>query len=240
MRPLAWAITGAGHFLEEVFNVVREAGEGVKITTFVSSAAEEVIRIYGLWNRLQEISDGSHYAEVFTDRGEGASAIHAGRLARGVYSVLVVAPATANTVAKICYGIADTLVANVVAQALKGEVPVLILPTDQSETTVTTLPLRVDSSLCVGCRPCPAEQVCGTGAFTVREGKGSIDYLRCVGCDLCLEACLHGAIRRSEKIRVRARRVDLENVEKLRKASGITVLKGPEELRNTLRMCLKR
>ncbi|MFQ6053302.1 MAG: 4Fe-4S dicluster domain-containing protein, partial [Candidatus Bathyarchaeia archaeon] len=132
-----------------------------------------------------------------------------------------------------------TLVTNVVAQALKGGVPVLILPTDQSETTVTTLPIRVDSGLCVGCRPCPAERICEAGAFTLREGKGSIDYLGCVGCNLCLEVCPYGAVRRGEKVKVTARRVDLENVEKLRKAPGITVLKSPEDLRNALKRYLR-
>ena len=239
MKLLAWAITGAGHFLEEVFITMGERSEDFKVTSFVSSAAEEVIRIYGLWDRLREISDGTHYSEIFTDRSEGASAIHSGRLARGTYSALVVAPATANTVAKACRGIADTLVTNAIAQALKGEVSVLILPTDQSESTETTIPLRVEPDLCVGCVPCPAEQACENGAFRVREGKGSIDYLRCVGCNLCLEACNYGAVKRGEKIRVTAREVDLENVERLRKMRGITVLRNLEELGEALNKHLR-
>lgn len=240
MKPLAWAITGAGHFLEEIFTRMHEMSEGIQITSFVSSAAEEVIRIYGLWDKLQEVSDGRRYSEVFTDSSGGASSIHAGRLARGVYSAVVVAPATGNTVAKICGGIADTLVTNVVAQALKGEVPVFILPTDQSETAETTLPIVVESSLCVGCHPCLAEQACGTGAFTLREGKGAIDYLGCIGCGLCLEACPHGAVIKGEKIRVKAREVDLKNVERLRGMSGITVLSDPEELKEALERHLRR
>ena len=239
MKPLAWAITGAGHFLEEVFTTMREMSEELPVTSFVSSAAEDVLRIYGLLDRLPEISDGSRYSEVFTHYSEGASAIHAGRLARDVYSALVVAPATANTVAKICRGIADTLVTNAVAQALKGGVSVLILPTDQSESTETTIPIRVDPNICIGCDPCLAEQVCENGAFTVRKGKGSIDYLICRGCGLCLEACIYGAVNQGEKIKVTAREVDLENVERLRKTRGITVLRNPEELRDALKRYLR-
>lgn len=239
MKPLAWAITGAGHFLEEVFIMMREMSADLQITSFVSAAAQEVIRIYGLWDRLQEISDERRYSEVFTDRSEGVSSIHAGRLARDIYSALVVAPATANTVAKICCGIADTLVTNVVAQALKGGIPVFILPTDQSEIAETTLPIRVESSLCSGCHPCLAEQACETGAFTLREGRGAIDYLSCVGCGLCIEACPYDAIKQGEKIKVKAREVDLNNVERLRETHRITVLRNPEELRHALKRYLR-
>ena len=235
MKPIAWAITGAGHFLDEVFTAMLEIAEEIEVTSFVSSAAEEVLRTYGFRNLLKEISKGTHYSEVFTDNSEGASAIHAGRLARGVYSALVVAPATANTVAKVCNGIADTLVTNAIAQALKGGVPVYILPTDQSESTLTTLPVRVEPKLCIGCRPCLAEEACENGAFTVREGRGTIDYLRCVGCGSCLESCTNGAVKRGEKIKVTAREVDLENVEKLRRMRGITVLRDPDELMVVLR-----
>jgi len=239
LKPLAWGITGAGHFLWEVFNLMLEMRSEVQITSFISSAAEEVIRIYGLWDMLHEISDGRRYSEVFTDQSEGASAIHAGRLARGDYSILVVAPATANTVAKIRHGIADTLATNVAAQALKGGTPLLILPTDQSETMETMLPIRAESSLCVGCQPCPAEEACSRGAFSVLGSKGVIDYLRCVGCGLCLEACSYGAVKRGEKIKVKAREVDLENVERLREMHGVTVLRNPEELNKVLKRYLE-
>lgn len=239
-KPLAWAITGGGHYLNEVFGLMLELSPQHRITCFVSGAAEEVVKIYGLWERLREISDGSHYCEVFTDRSDGSSAIHAGRLSRGVYSALIVAPATANTVAKTCLGVADTLVTNAVAQALKGGCHVLILPTDQSETVETTLPIRVESSLCVGCDPCPARESCQVGAFTVREGRGAIDYLKCIGCDLCLKACPEGAVRYGEKLLVKARKVDLENVERLLEMEGITVLRDPGELREALKGSLGR
>lgn len=48
----------------------------------------------------------------------------------GRYDLLIIAPATANTVAKIAHGIADTLVTNAVAQTAKGGTPIYILPVD--------------------------------------------------------------------------------------------------------------
>ncbi|MCP8317234.1 MAG: archaeoflavoprotein AfpA, partial [archaeon] len=55
----------------------------------------------------------------------------AGQLQIGKFKFLLVAPATANTVAKIVNGIADSLATNAVSQAQKGNVPVYILPVDQ-------------------------------------------------------------------------------------------------------------
>ena len=48
-------------------------------------------------------------------------------------------PATANTVAKIAMGIADSLVTNAVAQALKIRVPTYIFPVDQKSGSITTI-----------------------------------------------------------------------------------------------------
>lgn len=52
--------------------------------------------------------------------------------------MLIIAPATANTVAKIVHGIADTLVTNAVSQTAKGDTPIYILPVDRKKGTVTT------------------------------------------------------------------------------------------------------
>ena len=48
-------------------------------------------------------------------------------------------PATANTVAKIVVGIADTLVTNAVAQANKADIPIYIFPVDQKPGSLTTV-----------------------------------------------------------------------------------------------------
>jgi len=56
----------------------------------------------------------------------------------GRYALFFVSPATANTTAKIAHGIADSLISNCVAQAVKGGTPVYIYPVDQRPGTVAT------------------------------------------------------------------------------------------------------
>ena len=237
---IAWAITGAGHRLSEIFKVMRDLkASGVGITVFLSAAAKEVVRMYGLEAVLREVASGAYYEEVLTDEGEGASKPTAARLARGAYKVLVVAPATANTVAKIVHGIADNLVTNAVAHAQKGGVPILILPTDQKQEVETFIPVRVERGLCRACEPCVAREACPNSAFLIVEGRGRIDLLKCAGCLLCVKACPFEAVKRGVKLRVRARGIDLENVEKLRRMRGVKVLENPGRIKDALSPYLK-
>ncbi|KKN38293.1 hypothetical protein LCGC14_0755000 [marine sediment metagenome] len=59
----------------------------------------------------------------------------------GEYDLFLNCPVSANTLAKIVYGIADTLITNCVAQAIKGGQIVYIFPSDQdTEPIVTSRP----------------------------------------------------------------------------------------------------
>ena len=118
-KRIAWAITGAGHALEECAELLLRYG---RVDVFLSRAAEEVLRMYKLEQRLNNPA-------ITTYREAGASAPVVGRL-WGTYRVLVVAPATSNSVAKFVCGISDTLVTNMFAQAGKARVPILVYPTD--------------------------------------------------------------------------------------------------------------
>lgn len=119
-KRIAWAITGAGHTLKECAELILKHD---KVDVFLSRAAEEVLRMYKLEHFLAA-PDIAIYREAL------ASAPVVGRLSSGVYRVLVVAPASSNSVAKFVFGIADTLVTNMFAQAGKAQVPVLVYPTD--------------------------------------------------------------------------------------------------------------
>lgn len=119
-RRIAWAITGAGHTLVECASCLEKYG---RADIFLSKAAEEVVRMYSL-EKLIHASGLRVYRETL------ASSPLVVRLFSGTYRVLVVAPATSNSVAKFVHGISDTLVTNLFAQAGKSRVPSIVFPTD--------------------------------------------------------------------------------------------------------------
>jgi len=229
---LAWCISGAGHHLFESIEVMEElAAKGFDITVFISQAGLEVVRMYGLERRLRAIADGSYYRELVTP-SDGASCGKAGRLSMGRYLALVASPATANTVAKVVNGIADTPPTIAIAQALKGGVPVFVVPTDAEPEYETETPHVVDRDVCQvhRCRECKPSASCPTGAFEIMEGLGHIDLSKCVGCSLCLRACPFGAVKFRVKIRARSNTIDLENVKRLSSVKGVVVLKRPRDV----------
>jgi dihydromethanopterin reductase (acceptor) len=119
-KRIAWAITGAGHFLEECVDAALNYD---RLDIFLSRAAGEVMRMYHLDSRLA-VPKVRIYEET------KPSSPQVIRLFSGEYCVLVVAPATSNSVAKFAHGISDTLITNLFAQAGKSRVPAIIFPTD--------------------------------------------------------------------------------------------------------------
>jgi dihydromethanopterin reductase (acceptor) len=238
---IAWGITGASHLLKETFETMHRVvkTKKVKVTTYLSSAGAQVVRICGLWNQLEKISNGNYLQEILTEMEEGAGSPRAGRLLRGIYKALIVSPASGNTVAKIAYGIADTLVTNAVAQAQKGEIPVYIVPTDQQPGFIeTTLLYRVERNECKLCEPCPILTVCPYSAIEVKDGVPNINLALCQNCKLCVTTCPHGAIKYGERIKLRAREIDIENVEKLKRMRGIMVLEHPKQIEDAIKKLL--
>ena len=127
-----WALTGSGHFFKECLRLVGALDE---VDLFVSKAASEVVRMYRQEFNLPKT------ARVFRDTT--ASAAPVGLFYYGVYHTLIVAPATSNTVAKCVFGISDTLVTNVFAQAGKCRVPVIIFACDTAPELETEAPKGV-------------------------------------------------------------------------------------------------
>jgi len=238
VAEIAWGITGASYFLRETFETMQKIVETdrVKVTAYLSSAGCQVVRMCGFWNQLQQISTGGYLQEILTAADEGAGSPQAGRLLRGIYGALIVSPASGNTVAKAAYGIADTLVTNAIAQAQKRGVPVYFVPTDQRAGFIeATLLYRLERSECKLCETCPILTVCPHSAVQIRDRVPHIDLALCQNCRLCITACPFGAVKYGEKIKFRVREVDLENVEKLKRMEGITILEHPREIEDVVR-----
>ncbi len=139
---LAWALTGSGHYLHECLELLCDL-ENVDL--FLSAAAAEVLTMYGY--NLDTLRKD---LRVFRDTT--ASSVPVGLFYSGNYHTLVIAPATSNTVAKCVYGISDTLVTNIYAQAGKCRIPSIVFACDtepelESEAPhhiVKVYPRRID------------------------------------------------------------------------------------------------
>lgn len=123
MPRICWVATGAGHFLRETAEMIDALSGRLSVDLFFTRAAREVVTRYGVKERLERAAERCFYEG---DYSAGQSIY----FSSGRYRALVVAPATANTVAKCALGIADSLASNFFAQAGKSGVPIIVLPTD--------------------------------------------------------------------------------------------------------------
>lgn len=127
---LAWAITGSGHYLRECLDLVESRPD---VDLFLSRAGAEVLAQYGY--DLKALKE-----RVTFYRDGAASSPPVALFYQGRYARLVVAPATSNTVAKMVWGIADTLVTNIYAQAGKCRVPSIVFACDTAPVMETEAP----------------------------------------------------------------------------------------------------
>jgi dihydromethanopterin reductase (acceptor) len=118
-KRLAWAITGSGHYLRESIEIIKSLPD---VDVFLSKAAAEVIQQYGYQVEAER---------VFHDKT--ASSVPVEFFYQGHYHTLVIAPATSNTIAKMAFGISDSLVSNLYAQAGKTRVPSIVFACDTDE-----------------------------------------------------------------------------------------------------------
>jgi flavoprotein len=127
---IAWALTGSGHYLDESLALAAALPD---VDLFLSQAAAEVLNAYG-----HPVDGLRQRFRVFRDNA--ASAPPVGLLYDGVYRLLVVAPATSNSVAKMVCGISDTLVTNLYAQAGKCRVDSIVFACDAAPEMITQAP----------------------------------------------------------------------------------------------------
>lgn len=132
-RRICWVVTGAGHFLREVTEFLEGDCNTRPVDLFFTRAAREVVARYALRERLENAADRFYHEN---DYSAGPSIY----FSSGRYGLLVIAPATSNTVAKCAMGIADSLASNFFAQAGKCGVPIIVLPTDGEREVVSVTP----------------------------------------------------------------------------------------------------
>ena len=238
MGKIGWSITGSGYFLQETFDIMEKLAKEHAVSCFISSAGERVVRIYGLRQKLSEICPGNYYREVILEAAQGAAFPLAGRFLRRTYDALIVSPASANTVAKIIAGITDTLVTNAIAQAEKGGVPIIIVPSDQiGIKKKTKLPYVINREICPRCEACSIIDLCPTEAIILSDGLPKIDLAKCDGCGICLKECPYGAVTFGQEVRVTLRKIDIENVKMMQKNKNY-VLNSPKKIPKTLNKVL--
>ncbi|MFX1325986.1 MAG: flavoprotein [Promethearchaeota archaeon] len=137
MFKLMWGITGTGYVLDDCIELMKDLQENYNtdLTVILSKEGAAVVKWYKKWLNLTET-----VKRVKVEKTPNIP-FYAGPLQLGNYDMFLVCPVSANSVAKIVHGIADTLITNCVAQAIKGGVDVHIFPSDQDlEPIVTSRP----------------------------------------------------------------------------------------------------
>jgi archaeoflavoprotein AfpA len=136
-KKIMWGITGTGYVLQESIDLMKDLQENYEIdlTVILSKEGAAVIKWYKKWLTLTET-----VKKVKVEKTPNIP-FYAGPLQLGNYDMFLVCPVSANSVAKIVHGIADTIITNCIAQAIKGSQKVYIFPSDQdTEPIITSRP----------------------------------------------------------------------------------------------------
>lgn len=174
-KRLAWAITGSGHYLRESLAILASLQD---VDVFLSSAAAEIIKQYGFQAQLDATGH-----RVFQDKT--ASSVPVEFFYEGKYHTLVISPVTSNTIAKMAYGISDSLVTNLYAQAGKTRVPSIVFACDTAPEVKSEAPK--ENMVMVYPREIDLDNIQKLAQFEVTEIVASIEALQ-VAVDLKLQS----------------------------------------------------
>ena len=128
-KRIAWCITGSGHYLKESIDLMLTHKN---IDLYLSKAGEEVLK----WYNYDLSIFKKNKIKVFKDVTASASPVSL--LYESVYKLIVISPATSNTIALMAQGISDSLVTNMFAQAGKCEVKSLVFACDTEPVVIYT------------------------------------------------------------------------------------------------------
>lgn len=127
---IVWGITGAGHFLSSCIPLILNLQ---KVDIFLSKAGKEVLQYYSC---MDQLTSSGHSLIYDTN----SSSLPVTGLYTGKYDLVVIAPVTSNTVAKMACGIADNLITNLFAHAGKCRIPTILLPCDSTDDILSVTP----------------------------------------------------------------------------------------------------
>ena len=135
MVRIAWGITGCGDKIEEIAALMVELKRkySLNVDIYTSKNAKLVVKWYKLWDMLED-----EFYDIRTEV-DSNSPFLVGKLQTGHYDMLLIAPVTANSTAKIANGIADTLLTNAVSQAAKAHIPIYLFPPDNKPGELETI-----------------------------------------------------------------------------------------------------
>lgn len=224
---IMWGITGAGHLLKESISVLTQLSEKHEVTVIFSNAGLEVVKKYGYFTKIEKIMSENENNRMVFEGDEKYSYPLSGKLTYDRYDLIIISPTTANSVAKIVNGIADTLITNVAAQSGKGQIPLIIVPVDQKAGLIkTTLPPHINRDVCKKCKMCMAKVICPAKAINPPE----IDASKCIRCMECEDCCMYDAIITDETFELYVRKLDAENTRRLEEIENVTTVFNPEEI----------
>ena len=133
-KRIAWCITGSGHYLKESVDLMLTLDN---VDLYLSKAGEEVLK----WYDYDLSTFKKNKIKIFKDVTASASPVSL--LYESVYKLVVISPATSNTIALMAQGISDSLVTNMFAQAGKCEVKSLVFACDTEPVVITQAPKKL-------------------------------------------------------------------------------------------------
>jgi len=171
------------------------------------------------------------FNDVIFEIDEGSSFPTAASASNGRYDVIIISPATGNSIAKISQGIADNLITNLAIMGNKSmKTQIVVVPTDLKEGKVKSLlPIMLHSDTCKKCSECSSLWACKPGAIRRKRGKIRINRLKCIGCLDCVRYCRYGVISFLEEIVVNVRKREAEAVKVLSEQEGFIIKETPNE-----------
>jgi len=246
---VVWCLTGGGDFFDENYEVFTKLlSDGQPILAIFSNAGVVVHNRYGFFWRLSELTSNNPNLLFLFENEESLhdnikfllekanisynvfpndSAFSRGIwLANQKIKCIVASPLTANSVAKLTHGIADTLIVNILSAAKKANQLIGIYPTDRGfDTIVSYLPVRQKKLLP---KSIINVKVCTFSALKITSSP-YIEYSPeiCVGCRSCVKKYPE-YFTVNEEIEVQIRKVDQANSQKL--ASEFKLFQSPDEI----------